>query len=121
MTKDDLIAKPFHRINVRHLKSGNIYTFLGFGLYEPDESEVAIYQASPLLGGKIWVRPLAEFRDGGFEIHSERIPTERLGLPTTPWREGGKYDPKTSPISHRPVMLGGMEDEIDHVSDHNSG
>jgi len=39
---------------------GNLYTLLHIGLLEKDLSAVAIYRG---VDGRIWVRPLAEFKE----------------------------------------------------------
>ncbi len=46
----------------RHRKGGR-YRVLHTGIYEPDRSDVVIYDDAE---GTIWVRPLAEFNDGRF-------------------------------------------------------
>lgn len=49
-----------------HLKTGNKYSVVGGGLYEPDASPVVLYTPVEPFKHELWVRPLDVFFDGRF-------------------------------------------------------
>ena len=51
----------------RHVRTGRIYRFIGYGTHTETEDPVAVYQGGP--DGRIWVRPIDMFEDGRFERH----------------------------------------------------
>jgi hypothetical protein len=53
--------KPTHK----HLKTGNLYTLIGYGKHSETLQEVAIYQD---LDNQLWVRPKEMFNDGRFKL-----------------------------------------------------
>lgn len=60
-------GQKFYRTQlVRHKKTRGIYTIIGYGKIEKDQTPVAIYEQ--LYEGSIWVRPISEFEDGRFEL-----------------------------------------------------
>ncbi len=61
---EDTYARAPHR--VRHKKTGGIYRVLfGNATIEADMTVAVVYQSE--IGGRVWVRPVAEFKDGRFE------------------------------------------------------
>ena len=51
-------------MEVRHVKSGGIYTVVGEATIEATMTKVVVYRSAA--DGSWWVRPLAEFCDGRF-------------------------------------------------------
>ena len=49
----------------RHLKTGRLYSLLGYGRHSESQEELAIYQGAD---GNLWTRPKAMFDDGRFAV-----------------------------------------------------
>lgn len=50
----------------KHVKTGELYEIVEFGIREADLSVQVIYRSSRMNGEAIWIRPAKEFFDGRF-------------------------------------------------------
>lgn len=66
MTISDPSSNPAPKQLWKHVKTGELYEIVEFGIREFDLVVQVIYKSARIAGDAVWVRPAKEFFDGRF-------------------------------------------------------